>query len=81
MFFELLKKECSQTLKSLIYWLYVFCLLVFFYSPVSYTHLDVYKRQRYHSSAYGLLFGVAVHGGGVPKQLFLLRQKRTDDGR
>lgn len=34
MFFELLKKECSQTLKSLIYWLYVFCLLVFFYSQM-----------------------------------------------
>lgn len=34
MFFELLKKECGQTLKSLIYWLYVFCLLVFFYSQM-----------------------------------------------
>ena len=66
MFLSLLAKECRQTMKSMIYWLIVVILVVFYFSQlggmtidekpepgqenygwtsVSYTHLDVYKRQ------------------------------------
>ena len=34
MFFELFKKECAQTGKSLIYWFYVLCLLLFFFTQM-----------------------------------------------
>nr|WP_317283723.1 ABC transporter permease [uncultured Sellimonas sp.] len=34
MFLSLLKKECAQTAKSLIYWLFVLCLSLFFFSQM-----------------------------------------------
>ena len=76
MIWTLFKKECRMLWKSLIFWLYILAVALFFFSqmgtitfepkpqpeqegsygmklsdkpedqiPVSYTHLDVYKRQ------------------------------------
>ena len=34
MMLALFRKECSQTVKSLIYWLYAACLVLFFFSQM-----------------------------------------------
>ncbi|HJD33204.1 MAG TPA: ABC transporter permease [Candidatus Mediterraneibacter tabaqchaliae] len=39
MFMTLFRKECAQTVKSLIYWLYVACLVLFFNSQLGNMHI------------------------------------------
>ncbi len=39
MFITLFRKECAQTAKSLIYWLYVACLVLFFNSQLGNMHI------------------------------------------
>ena len=39
MFVTLFRKECAQTAKSLIYWLYVACLVLFFNSQLGNMHI------------------------------------------
>ena len=44
MFFELFKKECAQTGKSLIYWFYVLCLLLFFFTQMGNPGFDSQRK-------------------------------------
>ena len=42
--FELFKKECAQTGKSLIYWVYVLCLLLFFFTQMGNPGFDSQRK-------------------------------------
>ena len=54
LFFELFKKECVQTGKSLIYWIYVLCLLLFFLTQMGNPGFDSQiKPVKGEESTYG----------------------------
>ena len=53
MFFKLLQKECMQTFKSLIYWIYVICVLLFFFTQMGSPEFDAKKPVKTADGVYG----------------------------
>ena len=53
MFVTLFRKECAQTAKSLIYWLYVACLVIFFNSQLG--SLNILTPPREGQAAFASL--------------------------
>lgn len=53
MFFKLLQKECMQTFKSLIYWIYVICVLLFFFTQMGSPEFDAKKPVKTEDGVYG----------------------------
>lgn len=53
MFFKLLQKECVQTFKSLIYWIYVICVLLFFFTQMGSPGFDAKKPVKTEDGVYG----------------------------
>mgnify|MGYP001142090380 CR=1 FL=1 len=53
MFFKLLQKECMQTFKSLIYWIYVICVLLFFFTQMGSPEFDAKKPVKTENGVYG----------------------------
>ncbi len=56
MFFKLLQKECMQTFKSLIYWIYVICVLLFFFTQMGSPEFDAKKPVKTENGVYGTVF-------------------------
>ncbi len=53
MLFKLLQKECVQTFKSLIYWIYVICVLLFFFTQMGSSEFDVKRPVKTEDGLYG----------------------------
>lgn len=53
MFFKLCQKECDQTFKSLIYWIYVVCVLLFFFTQMGSPEFDAKKPVKTEDGVYG----------------------------
>lgn len=54
--FELFKKECAQTGKSLIYWVYVLCLLLFFFTQMGNPGFDSQRKPvKGEEDTYGMV--------------------------
>ena len=53
MFFKLLQKDCMQTFKSLIYWIYVICVLLFFFTQMGSPEFDAKKPVKTENGVYG----------------------------
>ncbi len=54
MIFTLIRKECTQIYRSLIYWLYAACLILFFYSQLGGMNiLEPPREGQEDYSAYG----------------------------
>lgn len=53
MFFKLLQKECMQAFKSLIYWIYVICVLLFFFTQMGSPGFDAKKPVETEDGVYG----------------------------
>ncbi len=53
MFFKLLQKECGQNFKSLIYWIYVVCVLLFFFTQMGSPGFDAQKPVKTEDGIYG----------------------------